>query len=544
MRAWLRIDGGRDGVAINCVGAGADAAPDAPADGLTLPVLVAVSAVQRSLSVPGMAAAPTSSLDVVLDNADGRVGALLQARPPVRRAARVWLDGRVVFDGVVSGVELGAALKLALEAGMDRPLSDNLPLRTSAVWGGWKDVRVLPWGWGRVTVAPIQYSDDQRLFVLLDHAIDGVDAVRRDDVPTTAFAWHNGVDSTGQAVAFLELATPLAAGERLAADVRGRLHPDTGRLLQSPAEILFDVLARLARAPITWPELDDFRAETAELVLGGLLDDNTISIRAAVDQIMQSCGAAWSAAMPGVALLWPPAPDAAAPAVTVDALHAQEVQASTQAGGLVTRLRVLYDYDFAAQRFRRAIQLRAPDAERDYGVLEGEWPAPWLRTPRQAEALGRRALGWLARARWRVTWAQQLAALAPGAWVEMAHPLSPLVGRHRLLDAQLDLAGARLTCSAEAPVGGDTAIETTRLSTAFEPLIQAGVTIEIAGGEIIFHVRNDAGQPLAGARVTLDGGAQRIADSAGRVSFPAARGRHVLTIEADGYLPGEVEVVV
>ena len=34
-------------------------------------------------------------------------------------------------------------MRLTLEAGLDRPLSDNLPLRTSAVWGGWRDVRVL-----------------------------------------------------------------------------------------------------------------------------------------------------------------------------------------------------------------------------------------------------------------------------------------------------------------------------------------------------------------------------------------------------------------
>ena len=93
-------------------------------------------------------------------------------------------------------------------------------------------------------------------------------------------------------------------------------------------------------------------------------------------------------------------------------------------------------------------------------------------------------------------------------------------------------------------MGEPPAIETTRLSAAFDPLIQPGITVEVADGEIIFTARNEQGQPLAGARITLDGGAQRIADANGRVSFPAQRGRHVLLIEADGYPPSEAVVVV
>lgn len=41
----------------------------------------------------------------------------------------------------------------------------------------------------------------------------------------------------------------------------------TGRLLQTPAEILHDVLAHLAGAPVQWADFDDYRTETAEWVL-------------------------------------------------------------------------------------------------------------------------------------------------------------------------------------------------------------------------------------------------------------------------------------
>ena len=542
MNPWLQIDGGPDGATINLVAQGRPGA--AALGGLVVRALKALPPIERPLSVPGIEAAATSSMDIELDNADGALTRLWAERPPMRRAARVVTESGTLFAGIVTGLQMGSAVRVSLEAGMDRPLSDNVPLRTSAVWGGWREVRVLPWGWGQVTLTPIQYSADQRVFLLLDHPIAGVDEVKRDDVATPAYAWQNAVDSTGRAVSFLELAQPLAEGERLAVTLRGRMHPDTGRLLQTPAEILFDLLANLAGAPVQWADLDDYRTETAGLVLGGLVGDNTVTIRAAVDQLMQSAGSAWSAGMPGVALTWPPLPDDAAPALRVDALTAAGLQAATQATGIFTVLRVLYDYDHANERYRRAVQLRAPEAARDYGELELEWNAPWLRTPRHAEALGQRMLAWLARPRWRLSWQQSFADVETGAWADLAHPLAPITGRHRLLAARLDLSTASLECTAEAPVGVAPLIETTKLSTAFEPVIQPGITVEIAGSEIIFTARDEQGQVLPGARITLNGQTTRIADSAGRVSFPVARGRHVLLIEADGYPATEAVVVI
>ncbi len=542
MTPWLEIDAGADGCQVNLLPPGGISATWP--DGLSMPVLAGLSSIQRPLSIPGIASAPISNMDAVLDNAGGALTVLWGQRAPMRRAVRVRTAGGVLFDGIAVGLELGSQVRLGLEAGADRPLSDSMPLRTSAVWGGWREVRVLPWAWGQVTLAPIQYSDDQRVFLLADHPIQGVDEVKRDDVPTPAWAFYNGVDSTGQAVAFLELAMPLSEGERLAVTLRGRMHPDTGRLLQTPAEILFDILANLAGAQITWAELDDYRTETAHVALGGLLADNQVSIRAAVDGLLQSCGGAWAAAMPGIAIAWPPQSDDAAPAKRVDALTAEDLKATTNATGLCTSLRVLYDYDHALGSYRRAIQLQAPDAVKEYGLLEKEWPAPWLRTPRQAEELGQRVLSWLARPRWRVTWRQSFDDVPTGAWVDVAHPLSPLAGRHRLVSAELDLSAASLACTIEAPVGAPPAIETVRLSTAFDPLIQPGITVDVANGEIIFTARDERGRPLAGAKITLNGGASRIADSAGRVSFPVKRGRHVLLIEAVGYPAAEAVVVV
>ena len=542
MIAWIDIDGGADGCTLSLYRE--SAARPHLTGALTHQRLTGLSSIRRPLSVPGIASAPLSNMDVRLDNGDGLLTRMWAISPPLRRSARVQTPAGTIFEGIVTTLQMGAVAILSLEAGMERPLSDNVPLRTSTVWGGWRDVRVLPWAYGSVTVQPIQYSDDQRVFVLCDHPIAGVDEVKRDDVPTAAWAWQNATDSTGRPVAFIELAEPLAEGERLAVTLRGKLHPHTGRLLQGPAEILHDICTHLGGMSIAWSDFDDYRAETAGVVLGGLLDDNSISVRAAIDQVVQSAGGAWAAAMPGMAMAWPPRADDAAPALRIDRITASDMQASADASGIITVLRVLYDYDHAAARYRRAVQVQAPDAIKEYGALEQEWQAPWLRSPRHAEALGQRMLAWLSRPRWRLSWQMSFADIPTGGWIDIHHPLSPVQGRHRLLGAELDLSAAALSCSIEAAVGDALIIETTKLSTAFEPVIQAGITVELAGSEIIFTARDESGQVLPGARITLNGQATRIADAGGRVSFPVARGRHVLLIEANGYPATEAVVTV
>lgn len=519
-------------------------APASLADGLTVPALLSIGTIQRSLSIPGLAPAPTPNMDATLDNGAGQITRLFGATPPVRRSARVLAGAGVAFSGVVTALELGEQARLTMEAGSSRPLSESVPLRTTAVWGGWRNIQTIPWAYGRVTLTPIQYEQDQRLFVLADHPVAEVVEVLRDDVPTSAFAWYNGTDSTGRAVSFLELAMPLSDGERIAVTVLGRMHPESGQALQSPAEIAHDLLANLVGAPVAWPDFDDYRAETAHLQIGGLVVDNGKSSRATVDELMQSTGSAWAAAMPGVALLWPPAPQDDAAVLPVTQLSAGNMRASTDATGLATAVRVLYDYDHAAQRYRKAVQVHAPEAESEWGVIEAEWPAPWLRTARDAEALGRRMLGQLARPRWRVSFELPFSDVQTGSWVHLQHPLSPLTGPHRLVGTEIDTAGAVVRCTVEAAVGSAPDIEVQQSSTAFDPLIQPGITVDIGAGEIIFTALDEQGRPLAGAKITLDGKASRIADSAGRVSFPAARGRHMLLVEAQGYPPSEVEVVI
>lgn len=104
---------------------------------LMLPVLTRVGQIRRPLSAPGLAGAETASVTIDLDNAGGAVTRRFGGRPPVRAVARVMsAQGDELFAGVVTSCSLSDVASMTIEAGLRRPLTDTVPLRTSVVWGG------------------------------------------------------------------------------------------------------------------------------------------------------------------------------------------------------------------------------------------------------------------------------------------------------------------------------------------------------------------------------------------------------------------------
>jgi hypothetical protein len=508
------------------------------------PALVSIGTLRRPLSRPNFEPGASANMVARCDNADGRLSAEF-AVPPLRTPATVMDDAEAIFAGLVTDCDLSAAASITIEAGQRQPLSMPVPLRSSSVWGSYDTARPLPIVYGRASLSPVQYSQDRRLWLVADHPIQGVDRVSRDDVATAAWAWRHATDSTGHAVAIIELQEPLAEGERLAVALRGRMHPVTGALLVRPDEVLWDFLADVCGVAVTLADLDAFRAETDGIEIGGVIADPTHTVRAQVDAMLASVGAAWSAAMPGIAIAWPPTHDTVAADAIIDRLTATDLQPVASEAHLATVLRVLYDYDWAAGKHRQALELRATDVIKDIGEIVAEIDAGWLHSARLADALGRAHLAWSARPTWTVSWRGAWATnLPPGAWVDMDHPLSPVSGRHRLIQADLDMDRGSLAMAIQAPAGPVPVISSARLSTAFEPVIQAGAAVVYQDGVAVFSLQTETGQPLPGAVATLDGGARRIADGAGRVSFPASRGAHELRVDAAGYQPMIIGVVL
>jgi hypothetical protein len=83
------------------------------------------------------------------------------------------------------------------------PLSAPLPLRTTAVWAGFREPVAIPHRYGSTGGALLQYSEDRRVFVWADHPVQAIDAVLVGGQPVGNWQHRNGTDSTGRAVAFV-----------------------------------------------------------------------------------------------------------------------------------------------------------------------------------------------------------------------------------------------------------------------------------------------------------------------------------------------------
>jgi hypothetical protein len=113
------------------------------------------------------------------------------------------------------------------------------------------------------------------------------------------------------------------------------------------------------------------------------------------------------------------------------------------------------------------------------------------------------------------------------------------------VQADIDTDKMAATLAVSVPAGAAPEVRVKSRASAFAPLIVAGASLVYQDGRATFTILDDAGLPLAGATVTLDGGAaRRLTDSAGHVTFTAARGAHVLFVEAAGYSDMQIEVVL
>jgi len=84
-----------------------DAEPNTSA--LALPALLSVGALRRPLG------GENANITVELDNARGQLTASF-ADPPLLAGAALYRDSEILLSGTVSGIDMGLAISLALEA--------------------------------------------------------------------------------------------------------------------------------------------------------------------------------------------------------------------------------------------------------------------------------------------------------------------------------------------------------------------------------------------------------------------------------------------
>lgn len=408
---------------------------------------------------------------------------------------------------------------------MIAPLSDPLPLRLTTVWPDYETEAVIPWIFGRARVTPLRYDVSGRRYVLADHALAGVDGVTLDDAPIAGWSFANGADSTGHACAFLELSEPPGT-KKLAAAVRG--------LSGNPADILAALGVR--------DDLQEFRLSMnqAGLTLGGALTQ-AMTRRAAIQFVINQIGGCWSAGMPGYAALFPPAvtdPTWAA----FGPLDRGEVSFECALAEVVTRLVIPFDEDASSGKNQQTVTLLAASAA-DYGERSFTLPLPWVKTARDAAAVGQRWLEWRARPLWTLTFSAgpEARTIPPGGWIGLTGADSPVQGRSVVMDIDPGIGSGVVNITAQAPAGAAPVITVAGTGQVLPALVTA-YQLQQGADTLTLTLTDADGGVLPFAQVWLDGVGPQTADGSATITLSATPGRHTLRVEASGQSPFTTEI--
>jgi len=423
-----------------------------------------------------------------------------------------------------------------------RPLSDLVPLRSTAVWPKFAKTESLNVAYGRCIVPVTQYDQSRKFWHVADCAIAGVEAVYKDGKPEKSYAWRNATDPAGHTVALIELGAALPINATLTAAVRGKINPNSGLLLENPADIVQDLL-RLAGHTVTDADVSEFRTSCADLAIAGLLSPG-ITLRAQIAEIAASVGMLWSPAMTGLAKRWPveTKPEGEPLYACFIESDVAEVKAETQSDTLYTVLRVEYDWDWTKNSARRSVTLRASTADL-YGEREKTLQAKWLTSTASAVARGSEWLKAYARPRWSISFAADMApGIPPGGWFALSHPLLPVMGELLAINAEWDWSNQRQRLHAERSAGASPSIAVVGYGGLFdEP--QSGLRVTYANGIATIEISDPNGSPIRDAIVTV-GSQKGKTDRNGMARIKVARGTYPITVEAPGFAPITMEITL
>jgi hypothetical protein len=452
----------------------------------------------------------TPNVQVTLRNDSGQCARLF-GLPPLGAAAELRDASGVLFAGSVHDIALGSP---DCTLGVEALLATPLPLRTSTIWGGFRDAVPLPHRYGAVSGGLIQYNDTRTLFCWADHACEAIDEVIVNGQPAGEWQWRVLVDSSNHAITVVEFGQPQDEGATLIARGRGKLHPVTGQRMVNPAAVIWDVLANIAGRSVTEADIEPFRRECDRLGLevGGSIE-GTDTAQAVARAICASVGAAFCADAPGLCrILY-----GATPPVSRARVRDGAVGASTTLESMANDVTIQYGYEDGQPT--GAVQLEAPDYIARYGRRSRVIEARWVTSSRVAYSLGERFLQDLARPQWAVADLQFDRVLRVFDGITLDHPLLPVGGTWPVLAREVDLEQGSSKVSISAPIGEVPAVRLVRESFAYEAQQYASVTEQTIGTDRVYTITNADGSPVVGARV-LANGFERRTDSAGRVVFP------------------------
>lgn len=422
---------------------------------------------------------------------------------------------------------------------MNLLLSEPLPLRTTRMLGDFAVDAPLAHRFGDLTQTRFKLPRlTSTKFFAADHVMEITDAFI-DDEKTLGWEVATEQDDKGHIWTVVNFAAAVPADAVASASGRGKRNPATNALLENPGEIMEYVARTICGRDDTFIDL---RAEcaAAAIVLAGSVD-TVMPIRAQLDEIAYSAGAIWT---PGASRLYPTS-SIAPPVEELSKMEAAGLEPLATLIDTADVLRLTYDHDDATGKPAHYIELTA--SPQRFGGVVAERELKWVRTPANAEAIGRRMLERMAGERYAVAMNTSRVDLRPCAWIKLvAHPEWWRDGADPTLmvlavDVTPDSAAAKI--STEVLLSKPT-ITVTAHSVAVPSTTGAGIDVSYDRGVATFTITDKDSKPIVDARVSIDGGVAKRTDARGKVSFTVGRGKHKLAAEAPGYTPFEIEVVL
>jgi hypothetical protein len=417
-------------------------------------------------------------------------------------------------------------------------LSEPLPLRTTRDLGDYKADVALAHRWGDLRAAPFELHrlSDTKFFVA-DHPMQ-VTGVWVQRERTLSFEPRLESDDAGHTWQVVEFTAPIDQEHTVWGAGFGKLDPATGDLVTNPADIMAGVCA-IAGIDLTFPELREQASADGIQLAGSVYEVR--AVKAWLDEIAASCGAIWTTQSSG---LYPNSVGGTVFDLEPDVVGGlSEPEASID--DTCDVLRIGYARADATGRMLKSVKLAA--SPQLYGGVEVELLLPWVREARDVETIGTRVLRRMAGERFEASFTIERGDVRPGRFLRLVNnrewhlPGDDPVFMALAVDVDPD--------SGKTQVFGETLLSTPEVivsghSAALTDLTEGGVDVDVRDGFVFLTIRDEDGRPMVGVRVSLDGGAPRITNDQGIVSFVAVSGTHEVLIEKPGFdtLRGEIVV--
>lgn len=422
---------------------------------------------------------------------------------------------------------------------MNLLLSEDIPLRTTRMLGDYSVDAVLPQRFGDLTAARfnlIRLTDSK--WFAADHAMTITTVFIGDQVTAS---WDSAVESDGLGNSWtvVNFGTPVATDTTASACGTGKRNPKSGALLDNPAEII-EYVCTLCGRDDTFPDLRAECAGAGFRIAGSI--EVVMSLRAWIDIVTSSVAAIWT---PLMGRLYPTtAPSGYIRKLSRDEVDPDSIQITATITDTADILRLSYDVADATQKPQHYIELTASPMR--YGGVVQEIVLPMLRSPANAEAVGRPWTQRVSGKRFTVEFNTSATDVRPGQYCQLVdnpgwrfpqYPDPIVMVLAVTVDRDTDTAQVTSEAIVERPD-----VTVTAHSLALPDITAGGIDAEFKNGILTLTVTDTDESPIQGARVALDGSAPKTTDARGIVSFPTTQGKHTLAVEAPGKVPEQLSI--